>query len=66
MFFNHVVNRFGDYVYDRPPALHQTLLETGRGVDCKCSRHQRLNVPSEARNFGKTLRTIEMRKKKQT
>jgi hypothetical protein len=25
-----------------------------------------LNVPSEARNFGKTLRTIEMRKKKQT
>jgi hypothetical protein len=36
----------------RPSACLTTLLETGVGAnDCKCSRDQQLNLPSEARSL---------------
>jgi hypothetical protein len=48
--FHHVVIKIR-YLFLRPAAcMTSTLLETGVGAnDCKCSRDQQLNVPSEAR-----------------
>jgi hypothetical protein len=47
--FHHVVIKIRQ-LFLRPAAcLTLTLLQTGVGAnDCKCSRYQRLNVPSEA------------------
>jgi hypothetical protein len=44
----------------RPAAcLTSTLLETGVGAnDCKCSRGQHLNVPSESR-LSKVTKTVK-------
>jgi hypothetical protein len=51
MFFHHVVIEIRQLVLRPAACLMSTLLETGVGAnDCKCSRDQQLNVPSEARN----------------
>jgi hypothetical protein len=59
MFFHHVVIKIR-HLFLRPAAcLTSTLLETKVGAnDCKCSRDQQLNVPSEARTRHGRIRQI--------
>jgi hypothetical protein len=48
--FHHVAIKIRQLFLRLAACLTSTLLETGVGADdCKCSRDQRLNVPSEAR-----------------
>jgi hypothetical protein len=48
--FHHVVIKIRHLFLRMAACLTSTLLETGVDAnDCKCSRDQQLNVPSEAR-----------------
>jgi hypothetical protein len=57
--FHRVVIKILQLFLQPASCLTLTLLETGVGAnDCKCSRDQQLNVPSEARDniFWLTIR----------
>jgi hypothetical protein len=52
--FHHVVIKIRHFIFTTGCLPTSTLLETGVGAnDCKCSRDQQLNVPSEARRSWK-------------